>query len=238
MSSILDALKKAEQISAEGRRKPTPWPAPPSAHTTEDRHKRRWLIGVGVAVIAGVLIALFWTTRQPATPPMVSSAKSESPPAAQMVKPEHALARKPRPLPVRSRPPAKPSRNAVRPIRTTRQPPPAAAPQATRQSKAPSLAQSTVHRQAATTKTRPSTVSVPTPNRQEGQSAYPVRNDPRIKLQALVWSSEAAERFVIINNRLIKEGGSVDDIVVVRINRDDVLMSDGPDRWFEPFNVH
>jgi hypothetical protein len=65
-----------------------------------------------------------------------------------------------------------------------------------------------------------------------------MRNDPRIKIQALVWSSEAAERFVIINNRLIKEGGSVDNIVVVRINRDDVLMSEGPDRWFEPFNVH
>jgi hypothetical protein len=65
-----------------------------------------------------------------------------------------------------------------------------------------------------------------------------MRNDPRIKLQALVWSPDAADRFVIINNRLVKEGGSVNNIVVVRINRDDVLLSEGPDQWYEPFKVH
>ena len=48
---------------------------------------------------------------------------------------------------------------------------------------------------------------------------------------------EAAARFVVINNRLIKEGGSVDNIVVVRINPDDVLLSEGSDRWNEEFKV-
>jgi hypothetical protein len=63
------------------------------------------------------------------------------------------------------------------------------------------------------------------------------RNDPRIDLQALVWAPDAAARFVIINNRLIKEGGSVDNIVVVQINRDDVELADGSDRWYEEFSV-
>ena len=63
------------------------------------------------------------------------------------------------------------------------------------------------------------------------------RNDPRIDLQALVWAPDAAARFVIINNRLIKEGGSVDNIVVVQINRDDVQLADGSDRWYEEFKV-
>jgi hypothetical protein len=63
------------------------------------------------------------------------------------------------------------------------------------------------------------------------------RNDPRIDLQALVWAPEAAARFVIINNQLIKEGGSVDNIVVVEINQDDVMLSEGSDRWHQEFNV-
>jgi hypothetical protein len=63
------------------------------------------------------------------------------------------------------------------------------------------------------------------------------RSDPRIDLQALVWAPESAARFVVINNRLIKEGGSVENIVVVRINPDDVLLAEGSDRWHEAFKV-
>lgn len=49
--------------------------------------------------------------------------------------------------------------------------------------------------------------------------------------------AEASDRFVVINNRLIKEGGSVDNIVVVQINRDDVLLSEGADRWHQAFQI-
>ncbi|WP_372682043.1 general secretion pathway protein GspB [Desulfosarcina sp.] len=65
----------------------------------------------------------------------------------------------------------------------------------------------------------------------------PFRSDPRIDLQALVWAPEPTGRFVVINNRLIKEGGSVDNIVVVRINPDDVLLAEGSDRWHETFKI-
>jgi hypothetical protein len=63
------------------------------------------------------------------------------------------------------------------------------------------------------------------------------KSDPRIELQALVWAPESAGRFVVINNRLIKEGGSVDNIVVVRINPDDVMLAEGSDRWHEAFTI-
>jgi hypothetical protein len=63
------------------------------------------------------------------------------------------------------------------------------------------------------------------------------RSDPRIDLQALVWAPESAARFVVINNRLIKEGGSLDNIVVVKINPDDVLLAEGSDRWHEAFKI-
>ncbi|BBO76910.1 hypothetical protein DSCW_43270 [Desulfosarcina widdelii] len=63
------------------------------------------------------------------------------------------------------------------------------------------------------------------------------RSDPRIELQALVWSPDAAERFVIVNDRLIKEGGSIEGITIVRINPDDVLVSEGSQRWHEAFKI-
>jgi len=52
-----------------------------------------------------------------------------------------------------------------------------------------------------------------------------------------VWAPEAAARFVVINNHLIKEGGTIDNIVVVRINPDDVLLAEGSDRWHEAFKI-
>ena len=63
------------------------------------------------------------------------------------------------------------------------------------------------------------------------------RSDPRIELQALVWAPAAADRFVVINNRLIKEGGSIDDIEVIEINRDDVLLGEGTQRWHQAFKI-
>jgi hypothetical protein len=63
------------------------------------------------------------------------------------------------------------------------------------------------------------------------------RSDPRIDLQALVWAPDAAARFVVINNRLVKEGGSVDNISVVKINPDDVLLAEGSERWHVEFKV-
>jgi hypothetical protein len=63
------------------------------------------------------------------------------------------------------------------------------------------------------------------------------RTDPRIDLQALVWAPDATARFVVINNRLIKEGGAIDNISVVKINPDDVLLAEGSERWHVEFKV-
>jgi hypothetical protein len=238
LSSILDALKKAERISAAGDRKPTPWPAPPAAPSDDRRNRQRWLLGSAAAVLAGILVALFWTIRHPAATPPAAPVETATSAVAQKAQPEPAGAQKARTSPTRSKMAAKPSRNASRPVRIARRTPPAAAPQTARIPTTSSVAHPQAQRHPAMARTKPSTVPVQAADRREDQSAYPMRNDPRIKLQALVWSSEAANRFVIINNRLIKEGGSVDNIVVVRINRDDVLLSEGADRWLEPFKVH
>jgi hypothetical protein len=90
----------------------------------------------------------------------------------------------------------------------------------------------------------PATSAAPAPEPTVKQPETPVgtpdrnvRSDPRIDLQALVWAPEASDRFVVINNRLVKEGGSVDTFVVVEIDRDEVLIAEGAERWYERFSI-
>jgi Type II secretion system protein B len=237
LSSILEALKKAEQTATAGNRKPTPWPAPSSAPATDRRNIRRWLMVSGLVVIAGVLIALFWNSRRPAAPLQASSVETAKP-VARKAKPEKRVAQKARATSIRTRLATTPARQAALPVRPARKTSTTAVPQVAPIAKIPPIAHPRTQRKTTKTKTEPSIASIATPGRQPMQSAHPMRNDPRIKLQALVWSPEAAGRFVIINNRLVKEGGSVDNIVVVRINQDDVLLSEGSDQWYEPFEVH
>ena len=95
-------------------------------------------------------------------------------------------------------------------------------------------------RPTMTTETRPpSTAPAPQPSEGSRQTNRKkvFRTDDRIDLQALVWAPEAADRFVVINNLLLKEGGAIDNITVLRINPDDVLLSDGSDRWHQEFKI-
>ena len=92
----------------------------------------------------------------------------------------------------------------------------------------------------ATSTQRPvGTASAPEPSedfeQEDPQKDY--RTDHRIDLQALVWAPETADRFVVINNVLLKEGGSIENITVLRINPDDVLFSEGSDRWHQEFKI-
>ena len=53
--------------------------------------------------------------------------------------------------------------------------------------------------------------------------------DPSVglTLQAVSWSPDPSRRLAVINGRLCREGESVDGFAVVRINPDDVWLSDG-----------
>jgi hypothetical protein len=64
-----------------------------------------------------------------------------------------------------------------------------------------------------------------------------IKDDPRIELQALVWAETPEDRFVVINNQLIREGGAIDTIVVEKINPDDVRLVEGSNQWYEAFHI-
>lgn len=260
MSSILEALKKAEREATPNPGADTPWPAPMPEPSPYRSRRRRWLLPLGLVVVGCVGAVVFWRTRPPdpsqlaeptalpSFPVVQASAKKNSENAGDSA--VQATARVAAAPSVRPEPP--PSQVGSHDAPAKKQRPetagrtvPAAAPALVQPAEKPSpqALPTDVPKVSPKSQDAPTTAAAATavdrrqtvPLTVVGDKNY--RSDPRIELQALVWSPEAAARFVVINNRLIKEGASIDNISVVRINRDDVLLSEGADRWHEKFKI-
>ena len=52
-----------------------------------------------------------------------------------------------------------------------------------------------------------------------------------INLQAISWAPGAERRIAVINNSIVKEGDRVSGFLVFKINRDDVILSEGGELW-------
>ena len=277
MSSILDALKKAEQESAMDRSAGTPWPAPPPLQSPFPKRSRRWWVLLGI--VAGLCLAgvVLWQVRQPdmthpagsisvlPSQPIPTPDRSVVPPLAEAPMTRLPVAEPPQTPPGKTlmetsprqttgnapasevqvsdamavatpvQPEKQPLRATAPTAASTLQPTPSQLAQPVRQTAVP-----TPIPVAAPTEEpppRPAETAVTSQPAAARETDKRFRSDPRIDLQALVWASEPAARFVVINNRLIKEGGSVDNIIVVRINPDDVLLAEGSDRWHEEFKI-
>lgn len=82
----------------------------------------------------------------------------------------------------------------------------------------------------------PESVSVPKPDSSRSSAAVSSPAVPEfpeldpsagLTLQAISWSPDPARRLAVINGRLCREGESVDGYALVRINPDEILLSDG-----------
>jgi hypothetical protein len=60
-------------------------------------------------------------------------------------------------------------------------------------------------------------------------------DDSNIKLQALAWFEDASKRMAVINDRIVREGESVDGYQVTEIRQEDVVVSDGSKSWLLKF---
>jgi hypothetical protein len=263
LSSILDALKKAEQESTTERGAGTPWPAPLPAQSPSRQRTRRWWVPLGIVFGLCIFGVVFWQIRQPDITPPVDSMTATGPLLSP--KPNHAapfsLSEAPKPttpvaqghqLRLSSSTDHSPASMAGAPsVQSEKKSLPSVAPaEAPRVQSSPTPKEKNL-RQTVFPTSGSTIAPADDPNRHPADSAkstgqptsgFPdiaevFKSDPRIDLQALVWAPEAAARFVVINNRLIKEGGSMDNIVVVRINPDDVLLAEGSDRWHEAFRI-
>jgi len=62
-------------------------------------------------------------------------------------------------------------------------------------------------------------------------------DDPKLKLQAIAWSANAAQRIAVINNHVVREGESVEGFSVNQIRQDDIIVNDGTESWRLDFGL-
>ncbi len=62
-------------------------------------------------------------------------------------------------------------------------------------------------------------------------------DDPRLRIQALVWSNDPESRMAMINDKIIRTGGTVEGIVVTHIDSDYVIVQEGDKKWKQMFKI-
>jgi type II secretory pathway component PulC len=58
-----------------------------------------------------------------------------------------------------------------------------------------------------------------------------------LELQAIAWSGDMSRRIAVINGSIVREGGSVEGVSIVRINPDDVIFKKGGETWKQVFRL-
>ena len=62
-------------------------------------------------------------------------------------------------------------------------------------------------------------------------------DNSKLKLQAIAWSEDTAQRMAVINNHIVREGGTVDGFSITNIRKDDVIVNDGTTSWRLEFSL-
>jgi cytoskeletal protein RodZ len=239
LSSILEALKKADHESEKDRGAKTPWPAPLSTDPPYRHILKRWWVLISIFTFVFVSGTLIWSIRRPDTEPTAASMESAQPPATSIV-------RVPIPVPPKQKTHAPVAKTVTAPEKQQQTDTPVVKPTVQQETPPPQQSKKDdVYETKAAVRSPAAPIHqpvapmkpIPPPSSKPADDDVTIKHDPRIDLQALVYSSVAAERFVVINNRLLKEGASIENMVVVRINRDDVLLANGTVQWREAFTV-
>jgi hypothetical protein len=67
--------------------------------------------------------------------------------------------------------------------------------------------------------------------------SYRRLDESKLKLQAIAWSKDAAQRIAVINGHIVREGESIDGFVVNQIRQEDVVVNDGSASWQLEFGL-
>ena len=233
MSYILDALKKAE---AERRQEQVPGlHAQPIAPVTENRRGPSWLwptLGVGTITALAALIAVFWwqpwrampTTTPTTTPAMTSAPQASSvPPPASVAQatpapPAAPAAQATPPAPMPAPTPAPTTAARAAPETTApksaaaiaKAPPKAAKPKAKPAPAAPAkdLRDAETAPAVAATNARPLPADESIPALRELPEALQ-RTIPQVTIGGYIYAAKPADRSVLINKRLVRDGDQV-----------------------------
>ncbi|MDX1707512.1 MAG: general secretion pathway protein GspB [Desulfobacterales bacterium] len=67
--------------------------------------------------------------------------------------------------------------------------------------------------------------------------SYQRLDDDRLKLQAIAWSKVASQRIAVINDRIVREGESIEGFSINQIRQEDVIVNDGSQTWQLEFGL-
>jgi FtsZ-interacting cell division protein ZipA len=178
----------------------------------------------------------------PSSKETVSSAKKDSPPnmgnqrAGLKYEPKQtATDNQSRPLP---KGPVRKNIDKDQNLTISSQPglPPKPAPSKSRISRSPSADPKKPVRNQDRAAVRPPTQKAKAPLKQASRS-YRRLDDSKLKLQAIAWSDDAAQRIAVINNHVVREGESVEGFSVTQIRQDDIIINDGTESWRLEFGL-
>lgn len=68
-------------------------------------------------------------------------------------------------------------------------------------------------------------------------ASMPVKrsNQTKIEVQAIAWSNDPKSRLAVINGLILREGESVDNVIVMHIGKDAVVFKKGEEGWRQMF---
>lgn len=72
---------------------------------------------------------------------------------------------------------------------------------------------------------------------ENSDQSLPYHDDPGIELQAIAWDNIPGNRIAVINNRIVRQGASIDGIIVKRIGKNEIIFQDGDKKWIQKFKL-
>lgn len=229
MSSILEALKKAESESSQkdevqihsgkfslsaGQPRPV------------HRSRFKWIFVVVVIVVAAVGVWIFRPAATVSTSENIQSNRTTPPKKKAPQQPpnrtQHKTLSRDTARKAATRPP--PVKTTTRPEdRGTSRPLHPVGPPGKIQAKAPPP-----QHPPKKTASRPAA---------KPKSQVYLRSGHGLTLQAIAWDPDKKKRFAVINNQIIREGQTVDGKVVKHISEDEIIVVSGSKHWKIEFRI-
>ena len=61
--------------------------------------------------------------------------------------------------------------------------------------------------------------------------------ESKLQLQAIAWSSDPKSRIAVVNGRVLREGGSVEKVLITHIGKNEVIFKKGREEWKQMFRL-
>jgi len=222
LSSILKALKKIEGRRVDTR--PPSWPYRTGGPNALDAHIRRFrqhqkILGILIVLCVAALAGKIYLGRQSDSESGISKSAppAETVPAGKSTEAKKTVVVAPK--------------NPAAPTSWEAFPPEPAAPSME------ALPEAVTASSEADVAPSPSVSSPAAAEADSSKTSVPEIYDPppadaaTLSLQALVWSGESGKRFAVINGSIVREGGSIENSTVVRIEGDYLVMRTGGSTW-------